>query len=531
MKEYYVFRNFTLEYYFNYLDADFSPYGDISVPDVEYDNFIWFFQPSYKASVEEVVIEINDYIDIILLLVSKIPKNSCFFIFELDVSFFLCLATNNDYRLEKSIMKFNEKVRELSRASNVKFIPFSDFSRQYRISELIDWKYYYISQANFNPKLAVDFKKWFQHQLSIIRGVRKKCIILDLDNTLWGGVLGEDGLYGIEIGNTYPGSAFRDFQLALLEMSTQGIILAACSKNNEADVLEAWDKNPNMVLRKEHFSAWRINWKNKSENIMDIASELNIGVDTCLFIDDSPIERDFVKYYVPDITVPDFPKQPYELYYFFKKNYKKYFQSYKLTTEDKNKNIQYFGNVKRKKFRKKFESIEDYWKSLEMILEIDYANESNITRISQMTQKTNQFNLCTQRYSEVDIVKFVNNNDLVFCLTVKDKFGDNGIAALCIVEISDESATIDSYLLSCRVLGRGIEDLFLHSVINILYKKGISILNSKYIPTGKNILVEMFYEKNNFELLPYRDNDIKTYVYKIEHSIRVNDYCKIIINE
>jgi FkbH-like protein len=186
----------------------------------------------------------------------------------------------------------------------------------------LDWKYYYISQSLITPKLNASFNEWFERKLAAIQGKRKKCLVLDLDNTLWGGILGEDGIEGIKISDTYPGLAFRDFQESILEAANNGVILAVCSKNNEEDVLDVWEKHPYLILRQKHISAYRINWQDKATNIQELADELNIGLDSMVFIDDNPAERTRVQQTIPEVVVPDFPEHPHQMSAFFKINRK-----------------------------------------------------------------------------------------------------------------------------------------------------------------------------------------------------------------
>lgn len=203
------------------------------------------------------------------------------------------------------------------------------------------------SQMGINPKLASDFSCWFEDRLREISLCRKKCLVLDLDNTLWGGVLGEDGIDGIKIGGDYPGKAFLYFQEGLLELAKRGVILTICSKNNERDVLDLWEKNPFVLLRKEHFSAWRINWRNKADNIRELSEELNIGLDSLVFVDDNPTERELVRQMLPMVEVPEFPKQSYMLPDFLISLSDRYFRVYSVTEEDRRKTEQYKANASR----------------------------------------------------------------------------------------------------------------------------------------------------------------------------------------
>jgi len=366
--------------------------------------------------------------------------------------------------------------------------------------------------------LAILFKEWFSKQIDAIELKRKKCLILDLDNTIWGGILGEDGIEGIKIGGDYPGNAFSLFQQSLLELNKAGVILAICSKNDERDVLENWEKNPYLIIKKEHIAAYRINWNNKVDNIRDLVSELNIGLESIVFVDDNPSERELVKEFLPMIAVPDFPDQPYMLPRFSEILYKEYFSVYKLTEEDQVKTEFYKANLLRSSIQNTFVDFTDYLASLDIVITIHNANSFNIPRIAQLTQKTNQFNLTTKRYSDADIQKFVNNNDYVFCMSVKDKFGDSGITGVIIFTKSNiDKVDIDSLLLSCRILGKGIEKAFVLQILSLLKKEEIKSVSANYIPTRKNEQAKDFYEKTGFILIN-ESNGIKQYQIDLQNS-------------
>jgi FkbH-like protein len=364
---------------------------------------------------------------------------------------------------------------------------------------------------NPNPRLAIPFQQWFENQIRTIELKRKKCLVLDLDNTLWGGILGEDGMSGIALGGDYPGKAYKMFQQQILDLSRQGIILAICSKNNLEDVRQLWMTHPDVVLKEEHFALLRINWNNKADNIREIAQELNIGLDSLVFIDDNPAEREIVKNYLPEVTVPDFPGQPYQLPLFFKELAAQYFSIYALTEEDKQKTEQYKANTQRSNEQRSFTNLEEYICNLKIELKIAEVNNLTLTRAAQMTQKTNQFNLTTHRYTDADLSEMLQNKHKIFTLSVSDKFGDSGITGLCIVQIVDRDAYIDSLLLSCRILGKNIENAFLSFILKILQSKGIKKIAADYIPSAKNAQVIDFYEKNGFTVEKEDENRVKHY--------------------
>jgi len=530
--KYFIFRNSTIEPFFDNMDVSFSGYEDISFFDKDANTFIWFYLLPFKPDLNILAEEVNSWLNSFLMVYSEIPSDKNVYVFTLS-PLFLNIIQTGDFSLRKVISDYNTNIYDLAeRNKNVKIFDFSDFTNRYPLDQVVNWKYYFISKMLLNPQLAKDFNKWFQQQTDAIQLKRKKCVILDLDNTLWGGVLGEDGLDGIKIGGDYPGNAFLEFQKSLLELSRSGIILTICSKNNEKDVLEAWERNPYLILRKEHFSAYRINWNNKAENIRELSVELNIGLDSFVYIDDNPSERELIKQFLPMVEVPDYPIHPYNLPVFFKENVEKYFKIYALTEEDKNKSQQYKANTERAVFRNNFFDFSDYLRSLELVIQLQKANSLNLIRIAQMTQKTNQFNLTTKRYTDSEIVNFVNNGDLVYCISVRDKFGDNGITGLIITEINieDKSAKIDSLLLSCRILGKGIEDAFIFFILNKLRTVGIKTVQATYLPSVKNTQVENFYERIGFTVVNIDDpvKNAKNYELNLsEDEFEIKSYYKI----
>ncbi|MEI7661271.1 MAG: HAD-IIIC family phosphatase [Bacteroidota bacterium] len=512
--------------------ASFSGYDDISFIDQEASVYIWFYLLPFKNDPKSLSDEISSYFNKLMLVFQQIPQDKYFFIFTLDYPFYKPVQSG-DFSLYQAITNFNIKIIQLAEThKNIKVIDISEFTGNYSPDKLIDWKFYFLSRMQINPKLAAEFKNWFNRQSDAIQSKRKKCIILDLDNTLWGGILGEDGITGIKLGGDYPGNAFLEFQKSLLELIKAGVILAICSKNNENDVLELWEKNPNMILKQEHFAASRINWNNKAVNVKEIATELNVGLDSIVFIDDNPSERELVKQFHPQVEIPDFPSQPYHLPVFITNLTDHYFRTYSLTEEDKVKTQQYRENAKRAVFQKGFSDFSEYLTSLEIELTLQKADAYTVPRISQMTQKTNQFNLTTKRYTETDILNFIENNCLIYSINVKDKFGDNGMTGLIIL-IPDKksiSVKIDSLLLSCRILGKGIEDAFVFTVLNLLKSDGYKTVEATFEPTLKNEQVRNFYDKLGFVNNDKNRASEGSKHYSIDlsrHDFKINSYYKI----
>lgn len=529
--KYFIFRNQTIEPFFGDSDVGFSGYGDISaIPDAG--SYVWFYQPSIASDAKVVSQEISNYYDKLQMVLRDISQGASIIVFTLDILFNVPL-TGDDFDIQSAVGDFNAKIFDLAKKDKrIKLVDFSEFTRRYPVDQLVNWKFYFTTQAVLNPKLAKDFKAWWVHKLEELAHNRKKCLVLDLDNVLWGGVIGEDGVAGIKIGGDYPGNAFALWQQALLQMKNSGVILTVCSKNNEADVLEAWEKNPFMVLRKEHFSAWRINWRDKATNIKELADELNIGLDSMVFVDDNPTERELIRQVLPMVEVPEFSGKPYELVPLFKELADKYFRIYSVTDEDKVKTEQYRANANRKAAQAAFGNMEDYLRSLEMKLSIMPVNDFNRARIAQMTQKTNQFNLTTRRYTEADIRRMEMDGWIIYCVSVSDRFGDNGITGAIILKpLNKRCVAIDSLLLSCRVLGKGIEFAFLRSVLNLLYENCVEQVKAEYLKTAKNAQVADFYERAGFSLIKNEDNDdCRRYEIKLDGLQETNSDYKILIN-
>lgn len=527
---FFIFRNATIEPFFQGTEFAFSQYYDINYLPEDVNHYIWFYQVPFNAEHNSLSEEINQYFNNLLFVLERVQKDKTFLVFSLN-DYLNFTYSSGDFQLKKAIDHFNKRILDLADSqSNVKVIDFRNFTDNYGRDELIDWKYYYNAQIYLNLKLIKPFKVWFQRQLDAINFKRKKCIIVDLDNTMWGGVLGEEGLHGIQIGNDYPGAAFLHFQKTIIELVNHGIILAICSKNNEEDILEVWEKNPFNLVNSKHVSAHRINWNNKADNIKEIIQELNIGADSVVFIDDNPTEREIVKHYLPEVAVPEFPKHPYLLPDFSKYIIESYFRNYNVTEEDQKKTEQYKLRSARAKAQESFSDISEYLRSLDIEIQIQTLNDFNIERISQMTQKTNQFNLTTHRYDVPTIRSMHESGSLIYTASVKDKFGDNGITGLMIVNTNKQNATaqIDTYLLSCRILGKGIEDAFFQFIINNLYALGYKEVEASFIPTSKNAQVSNFCERQGFEVVKQNETGAKYYSKKLnDTNYEINPLYKI----
>jgi FkbH-like protein len=326
---------------------------------------------------------------------------------------------------------------------------------------------------------------------------RKKCLLVDLDNTLWGGTIGEDGVQGIQLSETGEGARYRDFQLRIRELGGMGVILGIVSKNNEADAFEAFERHEHMVLKKDDFVAMKINWSPKGENIAELAQYLDIGMDSIVFIDDNPVEREAVRMALPEVTVPEFPEDTSELASFFERVYKDYFFTLESTEEDRKRRESYSANARRAAERTAAPSIEEFLAGLGTKIFFTRARDEDLSRAAQLTQKTNQFNLTTRRYTEQELRALQTTPGAdVFIASVTDKYGDNGKVFVSIVRRETlDRAELDSFLMSCRVVGRFIEDQILDQLVKELRADGLSKLRVLFIPTRKNALARAFVER------------------------------------
>jgi FkbH-like protein len=354
----------------------------------------------------------------------------------------------------------------------------------------------------FFPLLSKEYSGFIKAQ----KNLSKKCIVLDLDNTLWGGIIGEDGMDGIKLNANSPGNEFVDFQRLLLSYYHRGIILAINSKNNFDDAIQVIREHPAMVLRENHFACMRINWQNKAQNMVEIAKELNIGLDSLVFFDDNPVERDLIKQTLPEVLVVDLPKSPF----FYRKTLEEIndFNVLSLTDEDKKRGEMYFARSKRKEMETKHQSLDDFIKTLEIKVKIDLVNEFSRPRVTRLINKTNQYNLTTRRYTEEEVKEMLENPQSfsLYSLQVSDKFGDEGIVGVAIVKKEKEKFIIDSFLMSCRVIGRQIENAFIIRILKDAKKANINQVIGEFIPTKKNSMVTNFYKDQEFEKIADSNN-------------------------
>jgi FkbH-like protein len=331
-----------------------------------------------------------------------------------------------------------------------------------------------------------------------LSGRTAKVLVVDLDNTLWGGVIGEDGMTGIKVGPEYPGAAYQALHRALLDLSRKGILLAVCSKNNLDDAMEALEKHPGMLVRAKHFAAMRINWTDKAQNLREIAQELNVGIDALAFLDDNPFEREQVRAALPEATVIDLGKDPLE--YASAVRNCAVFERLTLSSEDQQRTEMYAAQKQRAGAEQNFQSKEDFFRFLEQEADLEPVSNLTLTRVAQLTQKTNQFNLTTRRYTEPQIAEMAKKPDWhIFSIRVRDRFGDHGLVGVAIAHDEGEQCEVDTFLLSCRVIGRTVETALLAHLAESAAQRGRKRLVGWFLPTKKNAPARDFYPQHGFE--------------------------------
>ncbi|MBZ5617575.1 MAG: HAD-IIIC family phosphatase [Acidobacteriia bacterium] len=364
--------------------------------------------------------------------------------------------------------------------------------------EAWDARGWFESKQPYGPDLLLDVARESAHLVTSLRQSPKKVVVLDLDNTLWGGVIGDDGLDGIEIGDTSPrGEAFKAFQQYLLSLTHRGILLAVCSKNDYDKAVEPFEKHPEMVLRMKDLVAFKANWQPKSENIRQIADELNLGLDSLVFIDDNPAEIEIVRQFVPEVETLLLSEDPSE--YVGALQDTRYFEPKSVTAEDLERVGQYKQEAQRHEFLASVTDMDAYLDSLGMAAVIREFRAMDVPRISQLINKSNQFNLTTRRRTEAQ-VQAVMADPAYFGFTVRlaDRFGDHGLISVVIGKVAGDEAEVDTWLMSCRVLKRQVEEEVLNEFVRLARMRDCSRIKGVYLPSAKNGMVRNHYPALGF---------------------------------
>ena len=490
-----------------------------------------FFYFPYQTKEEENKKFIEEKVDELINLVNIFTKNSSskLIISNLHIPFFSPYGiseTNSSFGYHDAILQFNKILKEKIQGIDSAYLfDFNGFVSKYGEDNIFDYQNYFFGDIkialNYIPNLAEYLISYVIGYL----GITKKCIVLDLDNTLWGGIVGEDGFDGIQIGPQPPGNAFVEFQKHLKSLSQRGIILAINSKNNFDEAINVIENHPHMVLRKDDFSSIIINWEDKVQNMREISSQLNIGLDSFVFFDDDPVNREFVRNELPQVKVPEISLDPSE----YSKTLLSLndFSNLQITEEDISRKKMYQEQKQRVNLQNSSSNLSDFLKTLDLHVKIKKADNFTIPRISQLTLKTNQFNLTTKRYQKEEIEKFsTNKNMLVGSAQVTDKFGDNGITGVFIVkEEKPKEWTLDSFLLSCRVMRRQIENAIINYIIEEAKKNKIEKLKAVFIPTEKNSPIENFLPSCGFD----KEDDF--WVYDVKKPFKSPDFVTVEVDD
>ncbi len=448
------------------------------------------------------------------LVITKlsVPSFSPYGIFE----------SKTEYGFHEMIEDFNRKlIKNFLDSENVYIYDFEKFVTKKGEENVFDYSQFFFGDLKISMEFLPAFGEDLMKYVIGFLGITKKCIVLDLDNTIWGGIVGEDGFNGIKLGPEPPGNAFMEFQRVLLSLHQRGIILAINSKNNFEDAIKVIKEHPYMILREEHFASMRINWKDKVTNMKEIIQEINIGSDSLVFIDDDPVNREFVKSIFPEILVMDISNDPST--YASKIENIIDFSVLKITDEDKNRGMMYFKQKAISELQESTPDLKTFLSQLDLNIVIKEVDEFTLPRVSQLILKTNQFNLTTKRYQESDIKKMIQDpNFFVGCAQVEDKFGDNGITGVFIIKKENEKEwIIDSFLMSCRIMGRDIEKGIMTYIVNKAKENKIERIKADFLPTQKNKPIENFLPENEFI------KEGNSWVYTIKSELKFPEYLTV----
>jgi len=472
------------------------------------DNFIETYSDNQIDSLFETI---ASEIDLIIGNLKLVPA----IIFNTFTSFGIYLNALMPSKTELLSNKLNEYIYSKSE-TNLHILDINAVIARVGLSNSFDFRMYYLSKTLY----TIPFWKEYAYELSTIvyrfTGKLKKAIIFDCDNTLWKGILGEDGISGIDMSaQSKVGQIYNKVQQIAVWLSNQGVIIGLCSKNNAEDVEKVLEEHVDLKLKNENLVICKINWNDKASNLREISQELNIGLDSLVFIDDSSFEVNLIKEQIPEIltmqvpvTIHEYPSQLLRLierHFYLSGN-----------SHDIEKTNQYKAQSQRVEELNKHQSLADYLSSIKIEIEIKVNDVTQIDRIAQLTQKTNQFNLTTKRYTENQIELFMNNdNDRVFSISVRDRFGESGLTSVCITHNnSNDIVSIDSFLMSCRIMGRNIEHAIINYIILTHEQNGYKVIEAAYYPTNKNKPVNNFYEESGFSIIN-EDESFKHYQLKI----------------
>ena len=394
------------------------------------------------------------------------------------------------------LRRFNLELAAAAPAG-VSIVDLEHLSSEYGKRSWVDRRYWYHSKnaISFDALGAIAFAG--SRTIGAIKGLAKKCVVLDLDNTLWGGVVGDDGIEGIRLGVGADGEAYVDIQLWARSLKERGVILAVCSKNEHDIAKDAFERHPDMQLKFDDIAVFRANWENKADNIRYIAETLNIGLDALVFVDDNPVERGLVRESLPMVAVPELPQDPAE--YVAAIEAQLYFETVGFSTEDAQRPGLYRENAARAAQQAIFTDQSQYLAHLNQVAEAGDLDRVNLARMAQLVNKSNQFNLTTIRYSESDLIRLAaETGSRVRYYRLTDRYGDNGLISVVVLKKTGAALEVDLWVMSCRVLARTMEEFILNDIVEIARTLGCSVLTGRFRPTAKNKVVAGLYERLGF---------------------------------
>jgi FkbH-like protein len=421
--------------------------------------------------------------------------------------------------LRNLIQSINGKIAERVRESRDVLLDVAGLAETVGLAEWHSPSQWNLAKLPFSSSYLPLYGDHVARVVAALRGKSRRCLILDLDNTIWGGVIGDDGLEGIQISQGDPtGEAFLSVQQMALDLRRRGVVLAVSSKNDDQAARVPFQKHLEMLLREEHIAVFQANWDDKASNIRAIAKELSLGLESMVFLDDNPAERGLVRKLLPEVAIPELPEDP--ALYSRMLAAAGYFESVILSDEDLKRASFYQDNARRVALQQQFGDVDAYLESLNMEITFQPFDETGRARIAQLINKSNQFNLTTRRYTETDVDAFaLDASCLTLQVRLSDTFGDNGMISVVICRQAAEELIVDTWLMSCRVLGRRVEIMVLQEILANAKRRGARRLIGKYIPTGKNGLVEDHYAKLGFSRLATEPDGATVWELDVESAV------------
>ena len=503
----------------------FSP--DITFLIIDIRNFFGenFYMP-YKISNDERRKLVQQKINEIKNIIQSFEKNSSskLIITNFNIPSYSpngIIETKSEFGFHEMIEEINRSLRDISKVHNSIYIyDFNQFVSKHGERNIFDYRQFHVGDIQISFNFIPFFGDELIGYIKPIMSKNKKCIVLDLDNTLWGGVIGEDGFDGIELGHTSNGKAFVEFQKELLSLWNQGIVLAINSKNNFDDAIKVIREHPEMILREKNFASIQINWDDKAQNMKYISDEINIGLNSFVFFDDDKLNQERIKQEFSEVLTIDLPEDPSQYAPILKELND--FNVLQRTQEDVARGEMYAQQRERKKFQDSVSNLDEFLKQLDITVKIKKSNKFLIPRISQLTLKTNQFNLTTKRYQEEEIRNLSKDENYeVGCAQVIDKFGDNGITGAFIINKKENIWILDTFLLSCRIMGRGVENAILSEILKEAKSKKVDEIKAEFIPTEKNKPAENFLLDFGFE------KQDEFWIYKLNNDVKSPNHLKV----